>query len=59
VLLLDRSGSLGGWKMVAARRAAARIVDTLTRADRFAVLTFDTQVEHPAGLGQGLVQASD
>ncbi len=30
VLLLDRSGSMGGWKMVAARRAAARIVDTLT-----------------------------
>jgi Ca-activated chloride channel family protein len=59
VLLLDRSGSMGGWKMVAARRAAARIVDTLTRADRFAVLTFDTQVEHPAGLGQGLAQASD
>ena len=42
VLLLDRSGSMGGWKMVAARRAAARIVDTLTAADRFAVLAFDT-----------------
>src|SRR3954466_10281913 len=50
---------MGGWKMVAARRAAAPIADPLTRADRFAVLTFDTQVEHPAGLGQGLAQASD
>ena len=49
VLLLDRSGSMGGWKMVAARRAAARIVDTLTDADRFAVLTFDDRVERPAG----------
>jgi Ca-activated chloride channel family protein len=59
VLLLDRSGSMGGWKMVAARRAAARIVDTLTAADRFAVRTFDHQVEHPGDLGGGLVEASD
>src|SRR5262249_11706148 len=50
VLVLDRSGSMGGWKMVAARRAAARIVDTLTDADRFAVLTFDTVVKPPDGL---------
>src|SRR5262249_30600783 len=47
VLLLDRSGSMSGWKMVAARRAAARIVDTLTAADRFAVLLFDHVVERP------------
>ncbi len=59
VLLLDRSGSMGGWKMVAARRAAARIVDTLTTADRFAVLTFDHEVEHPADLPAGLVEATD
>ena len=59
VLLLDRSGSMGGWKMVAARRAAARVVDTLTGDDRFAVLTFDHQVDRPADLGDGLVEASD
>ncbi|MFI5890355.1 VIT domain-containing protein [Actinoplanes sp. NPDC051513] len=59
VLLLDRSGSMGGWKMVAARRAAARVVDTLTAADRFAVLTFDHQVDRPADLGEGLAEASD
>ncbi len=59
VLLLDRSGSMGGWKMVAARRAAARVVDTLTGDDRFAVLTFDHQVDRPADLGSGLVAASD
>ena len=29
-LVLDRSGSMGGWKMVAARRAMARMIDTLT-----------------------------
>ena len=54
VLLLDRSGSMSGWKMVAARRAAARIVDTLTAADRFAVLAFDDRVEHPPTLAAGL-----
>ncbi|MCU7728674.1 VIT domain-containing protein [Actinoplanes sp. KI2] len=59
VLLLDRSGSMGGWKMVAARRAAARVIDTLTTADRFAVLTFDNVIERPADLGEGLVEATD
>ena len=59
VLVLDRSGSMGGWKMVAARRAAARIVDTLTAADRFAVLCFDNVVERPPGLPDGLAEATD
>jgi Ca-activated chloride channel family protein len=59
VLLLDRSGSMQGWKMVAARRSAARIVDTLVAADRFAVLTFDNVVEQPDGLPAGLVAATD
>jgi Ca-activated chloride channel family protein len=53
VLVLDRSGSMSGWKMVAARRAAARIVDTLTAADRFAVIAFDDRVEYPTRLGPG------
>ncbi|HWB35687.1 MAG TPA: VIT domain-containing protein, partial [Rugosimonospora sp.] len=59
VLLLDRSGSMGGWKMVAARRAAARIVDTLRDGDRFAVLTFDHVVEWPDGKPGTLVAATD
>lgn len=59
VLVLDRSGSMGGWKMVAARRAAARIIDTLTDADRFAVLTFDSVVEHPKDLPAALVDGTD
>lgn len=59
VLLLDRSGSMSGWKMVAARRAAARIVDTLTNDDTFSVITFDDRVERPAELGSGLVAATD
>ncbi|MBO4274395.1 VWA domain-containing protein [Microbispora triticiradicis] len=57
VLLLDRSGSMTGWKMVAARRAAARIVDTLTRHDRFAVLSFDSVVER--AFQGGLVEGTD
>jgi Ca-activated chloride channel family protein len=59
VLVLDRSGSMEGWKLVAARRAAARIVDTLNGADRFAVLTFDHAVERPDRLPAGLVAATD
>jgi Ca-activated chloride channel family protein len=43
VLLLDRSGSMDGWKIVAARRALARIVDALDDDDRFAVFAFGSQ----------------
>jgi Ca-activated chloride channel homolog len=51
---------MAGWKMVAARRAAARMVDTLGDADRFAVLAFDNLVEHPPALdADRLVPASD
>ena len=46
VFVLDRSGSMGGWKMVAARRAVARMVDTLTSEDRVTVMAFDNSVEH-------------
>lgn len=59
VLLLDHSASMGGWKLVAARRAAARIIDTLTDADRFAVLTFNDRMQRPAGLPEQLVEATD
>jgi Ca-activated chloride channel family protein len=58
-LVLDRSGSMAGWKMAAARRAAARIVDTLTPADRFVVLAFDNVVETPPELPSGLADAAD
>ena len=59
VIVLDRSGSMGGWKMVAARRAAARIVDTLRGGDRFAVLAFDNAVDTPRSLPSGLAPATD
>ncbi|MFD0898834.1 VIT domain-containing protein [Actinomadura sediminis] len=59
VLVLDRSGSMRGWKMVAARRAAARIVDTLRTEDRFAVLSFDNVIDTPRGLDLDLVPGTD
>lgn len=60
VLVLDRSGSMNGWKMVAARRATARMVDTLTPLDRFAIYAFDDQLETPRAFGgEELVWASD
>ncbi len=51
VFVLDRSGSMGGWKMIAARRALARMVGTLTDRDRFAVYAFDDRVETPPEFG--------
>jgi Ca-activated chloride channel family protein len=57
--VLDRSGSMGGWKIVAARRAMARMIDTLNDTDRFCVLAFESVMESPTGLSGGLVQAND
>jgi Ca-activated chloride channel homolog len=45
VFLLDRSGSMGGWKMNAARRGISRLVDSLLPADRFQVIAFDDHLE--------------
>jgi Ca-activated chloride channel family protein len=45
VFILDRSGSMNGWKMVAARRAVGRLLDTLLEHDRFSVLAFDQSIE--------------
>lgn len=59
VFVLDRSGSMSGWKMVAARRALARMVDTLTEHDRFTVLAFDDRIETPSEFENTLVPATD
>ncbi len=58
VFVLDRSGSMGGWKMVAARRAVARMIDSLDDADHFSVLTFDNVVETAPGYSKQLVPAN-
>ncbi|HEX8106796.1 MAG TPA: VIT domain-containing protein, partial [Kofleriaceae bacterium] len=57
VFVIDRSGSMAGWKMVAARRAAARMIDTLTSRDRFCALAFDNTVD--ALPEPGLIDATD
>jgi Ca-activated chloride channel family protein len=60
VFILDRSGSMQGWKMAAARRALGRMVDTFTDRDRLAVYAFDDSVETvPAFGGTGLVPATN
>lgn len=59
VFVLDRSGSMSGWKMVTARRAVMRLVETLTDADRFAVYAFDSVLETPPAFeGDRLVPAT-
>jgi hypothetical protein len=59
VFVLDRSGSMAGWKIVAARRAMARMIDSLGEGDRFCLLAFDNAVETPAGGPPGLSPATD
>jgi Ca-activated chloride channel family protein len=59
VFILDRSGSMEGWKIVAARRALARMVDTLSDQDRFTIYAFDDRIETPPQLaGTQLVAAN-
>ena len=43
-LVLDRSGSMSGMPLEAAKDAAARFAAFLTPADRLAVVTFDDTV---------------
>jgi Ca-activated chloride channel homolog len=60
IFVLDRSGSMDGWKMVAARRAVSRMVDTLRDRDRFNVYAFDDSIESPAEFsGTDLVAATN
>jgi Ca-activated chloride channel family protein len=58
VFVVDRSGSMMGWKMLAARRAVARMIDSLSAQDRVAAIAFDHTIEH-RGAGLELVPATD
>ena len=57
VVLVDASASMSGWRLPAARRAASRIIDTLTPRDRFAVLSFADAITQPGTAG--LVEATE
>ena len=59
VALLDRSGSMGGWKMVCARRAVGRLIDSLGDADAFQVLAFDDTVAYLDPKKRALRPATD
>src|SRR4051794_13308563 len=50
-VVLDRSGSMDGERLDAAKDALARLVDRLDPADRFGVVAFDDEVQIvvPAG----------
>jgi Ca-activated chloride channel family protein len=41
VFLVDKSGSMRGWKMSAAKQAVASLVETLSHGDRFRVYAFN------------------
>jgi Ca-activated chloride channel family protein len=57
-ILIDRSGSMGGWNMDAAARIARDVVGTLTRDDLVHVLTFDSVVEALDATEHGFVAAT-
>jgi len=59
VVVVDASASMSGWRLPAARRAATRIIDTLTPADQFTVLAFADGVTHPDWDAAGLVEATE
>jgi Ca-activated chloride channel family protein len=50
VVLLDRSGSMDGWKMLTARRAVAEMLQTFTPADRVALIAFESTPHSPTSL---------
>ena len=45
VFLLDRSGSMEGWKLQAAKRGVCRLIDSLAPPDRFQAFVFDDHVD--------------
>jgi len=44
IVVLDRSGSMGGGRLEGAKRALLSLVDRLSPTDRFGLVTFDDQV---------------
>lgn len=61
VLVLDRSGSMGGPKMASAARACSLLLATLGPRDHFALQAFDDRIEWmlPGGAGQQWTAADE
>ncbi|MFM7744181.1 MAG: VIT domain-containing protein [Actinomycetota bacterium] len=57
-VLIDRSGSMGGWNMDAAIRIANDVIGTLTRDDLVHVLTFDSDTEVLEATAHGFAPAT-
>jgi len=57
-ILLDRSGSMAGWNMDAARRIVEDILGTVAGEDLVHVLAFDDVMEALAACEHGFVQAT-
>ncbi|WP_162891208.1 VWA domain-containing protein [Aeromicrobium sp. A1-2] len=51
VVVLDRSGSMGGARIEQAKKALCAVVDQLAPGDTFGLVTFDDQVEVPVPAG--------
>jgi Ca-activated chloride channel family protein len=50
VIVLDRSGSMGGKKIADARRAALNLLSNLTSGDRFGLVTYSNGVQRRSNL---------
>lgn len=62
VFLVDRSGSMGDYKMAAAAQACDRLLNSLGPNDRFAIQAFDDRIEwlvHPNHPQQVWLQADE
>ena len=55
VFVLDRSGSMSGWKMSAATRAVACLIDALQPTDRFNVIAFDHTMQSFEDADEGVI----
>jgi len=59
IVVLDRSGSMGGEPLAAAKRALIDLVRRLSPQDMFGLVTFDTHVELPVPVGRLADRDSD
>lgn len=59
VFVLDQSGSMEGWRIVAARAALARLVETLNPLDRFTIVAFQSTFQTPPAFREAKLVPAD